>query len=156
MKMRKMTILLTTLIAASVIGTVVATTATTLTWSKTFTVTSPMIAANIQIGNLTIVGYPVNITVALRIQAPSSGNITIIGNYTASLFWLNKTIPDCRWRCPGEWQQVQTFPSETNVTLTTSWQTLTNTTYTPTLAGQYKVVATFTTDAGAQTFTSGD
>jgi len=160
MKMKKVTALLTVLIAASVIATVVATTGNTLTWSKTFNVTSPQIAANIQIGNVTIIDHPVSITVALRIQVPSSGNITIKGNYTASLFWLNTTAHDdndCHsehhWQ-HGEWQQVYTFPSETNVTLTTSWQTFTNTTYTPTLEGQYKVVVTFTTDSEVQTFTS--
>ena len=159
MKMGRVTVLLTPLIAASVIATVVATTGTTLTWSKTFSVTSPEIAANIQIGNVTIIGYNVSILVALRIQSPSSGSITIKGNYSASLFWLNTTThesaSECYWK-QGQWQQVYTFPSETNVTLTTSWQTFTNTTYTPTQVGQYKVVATFTTNSEVQTFSSED
>ena len=160
MKIGKLAALLTVLIATSVIATVVATTGTTLTWSKTFKVTSPEIAANIMIGNVTIIGYPVNISVALRIQVPSSGNITIKGNYTASLFWLNKTAThdderhsECHWQ-QGQWQLVYTFPSETNATVTTNWQTFTNTTYTPTLAGQYKVVVTFATNSEVQTFTS--
>ena len=155
--------LITVLIAASVIAAVFAASATTLTWSKIFRVTSPQIAANIQIGNLTIVGYPVNISVALRIQAPSSSGITIRGNYTASLFWLNASIlsggmqPQCNCvPTEGQWQQVYMFPSETNVTLTTSWQTFTNATYTPTQAGRYKVVVTFTTNSTVQKFTSGD
>jgi hypothetical protein len=168
MQRNKVILVLAVLIAAGAILTAVASTGTTLTWSKTFKVTAPQIAANIQIGNLTIIGYPVNITVALRIQTPSSGNITFKGNYTASIFWLNTTIYPCpcpsEWQegqlqCPGkwlkgQWQQVFTFPSKTNVTLTTSWQMLTNATYTPTLVGQYKVVATFTTDSEVQTFTS--
>jgi len=163
MKMRKIAILLTVLIAASVIAAVFASSATTLTWSKIFKVTSPKITANIHIGNLTIVGYPVNISVALRIQAPSLSNITIKGNYTASLFWFNTTIvsggmqSQCnRLPTEGQWQQVYNFPSETNVTLTTSWQTFTNATYTPTQEGRYKVVVTFTTNSTVQKFTSGD
>ena len=159
MKIGKLAVLLTVLIATSVIATVVATTGTTLTWSKTFKVTSPEIAANIMIGNVTIIGYSVNISVALRIQSPSSGSITIKGNYTASLFWLNTTTRESTsercWK-QGQWQQVYAFLSETNVTLTTSWQTFTNTTYTPTQVGQYKVVVTFTTNSEVQTFSSED
>lgn len=165
MKTRKIAIILAVLIAASAIATAVATSGTTLTWVKTFEVKNPEITAKIKIGDVRIVGYPVNIWVSLRIQAPitedrnnckydntqhfneSIYHITVNGTYAANLQWLNTT--------DNQWQQLKILQPATNVTLTSKWYTNTYV-FTPTQEGQYQVVATFTTDSEIQTFTSGE
>jgi hypothetical protein len=166
MKMKKIAIILAVLIAAGAIATAVAATENTLTWEKTFTVTSPQIAANIKIGEPRIVGYPVNIMVSLRLKVPGlpnqckdhddkddhpapaqMSNITVNGTYAANLLMLNTTS--------SMWQQFKTLQAPTNVTLTVNWYT-NSYVFTPTETGQYKVQVTFTTANGTQTFTSQD
>ena len=165
MKMKKIAIILAVLIAAGAIATAVASTENTLTWEKTFTVTSPQIAANIKIGEPRIVGYPVNIMVSLRVNVPGvpnqckdhddddhsasvqMSNITVNGTYAANLLMLNTTS--------SMWQKFESLQTPTNVTLTVRWYT-NNYVFTPTQTGQYKVQVTFTTANGTQTFTSQD
>jgi len=160
---KKIALVLAILIAASAIITAVASTGSTLTWEKTFEVTKPEVTAKIKIGNDRIVGYPVKISVSLRIQPPSGkdhdgcedchmqyGNESVYrinGTYAANLFRLNAT--------DNQWQHLLILQPETNVTITCRWYASTYV-FAPTEEGQYKVVVTFTTDSETKTFTSED
>jgi len=163
MQKKRLIMVLVTLIAACAIMTAVAMNSTTLTWEKTFEVTKPQITAKINIGNYRIVGFPMKITVSLRIQIPFLQNYTkcwdhemkhcnesiysINGTYSVNLLWFNAT--------DNQWQLLETLQSETNVTITCRWYTNIYF-FAPTMEGQYKVVVTFTTDSETQIFTSGD
>ena len=139
-------------------------------WEKHFWVREPRlpVECEIEIEGPKVAGYPVNISVTLRTE---DENVSISGNLTVDLYWYNWTCDewkgehDCndwndecnehnwhKWPA-NDWQHVATLLEKTEVTITQEKQTWLFTT-TPERTGLYKVVVTFTTETGTETFTS--
>lgn len=177
MQRKRIALALALVIAASTIMVAVANNGSTLTWEKTFEVTKPEVTAFIKIGENRIVGYPVKILVALRVQPPPVMNRTdykddfeddddhesdhecddeFVPRCNVSIFRVNGTYAaDLFWlnATDNQWQHLMVLQSPTNVTVTC--RMLMNTYFfTPTQEGQYKVVVAFTTDTGTKNFTS--
>jgi len=152
-------LLITTIVLTS--GCLVAAAANTITmqWVKHFWVSQPRppVICEIEIKGPKLVGYPVHINVTLKIEDAIT---TLSGNLTVNLYWCNWTYPQWwewrdsdKWTTADMWQHVATLLPETNVTLTHEKQTW-PLTYTPEWLGLYKVVVTFTTETGTETFTN--
>jgi len=151
-------LLITTIVLTS--GCLVAAAANTITmqWVKHFWVSQPRppVECEIEIEGPKVAGYPVNISVTLRIE-DEIGSLS--GNLTVDLYWYNWTCHEWKDGYDGykwtdnNWQHVATLLPEMNVTLTHEKQTW-PLTYTPEWLGLYKVVVTFTTETGTETFTN--
>jgi len=127
----------------------------TMQWVKTFWVRQPRlpIECEIEIEEPKLVGYPVYINVTLAIEDEID---SVSGNLTVDLYWCNWTCnewEDWHERTAENWQHVATLLEETNVTITQEGKTWACE-YTPQWTGLYKVVVTFTTETGIETFTS--
>jgi len=165
------------LVAALVVtsGCLVAATADTITrqWVKHFWVREPRlpVECEIEIEGPKVAGHPVNISVTLRIEDEID---SLSGNLTVDLYWYNWTCHewegwyeghdchnwhnwhnwhDCHNWTANNWQHIATLLEETEVTITQEEQTWLFTT-TPERTGLYKVVVTFTTETGTESFTS--
>ena len=130
-------------------------------WEKQFWVKEPRlpIECEIEIEGPKVAGHPVNISVTLRTEGE---NVSIPGNLTVDLYWYNWTYHewegehDCNeWHncTDNNWQHIATLLEKTEVTITQEEQTWLFT-ITPEQTGLYKVVVTFTTETGTETFTS--
>ena len=148
-------LLIATVVVTS--GCLVAAAANTITrqWVKHFWVRQPRlpVECEIEIEGPKVAGYPVNISVTLRIEDEID---SLSGNLTVDLYWYNLTCH--KWQgwhkwTANNWQHVATLLEKTEVTITQEEQTWLFTT-TPERTGLYKVVVTFTTETGTETFTS--